>query len=128
MLEQAVQLIGAVLVLVAFGAAQAGRVGQRSRGYLMLNALGSATLAADALNGRQWGSSWSKARGPSCRWSDWPPTGRHHRRPLGIDVAYLATERIVISRTGRTSPGGGAHHDVSSRSRSRGSVDGPGTG
>jgi len=55
MLEQGVQLAGAVLILVAFAAAQAGRVDQRSRGYLMLNAVGSGALAADALHGLQWG-------------------------------------------------------------------------
>jgi len=55
MLEQGVQLAGAVLILVAFAASQAGRVDQRSAGYLMLNAVGSAALAADALHGQQWG-------------------------------------------------------------------------
>jgi hypothetical protein len=55
MLEQVVQLAGAVLILLAFIAAQTGRVGQRSHGYLGLNALGSAALAADALHSRQWG-------------------------------------------------------------------------
>ncbi len=55
MLGQAVQLIGAALILLAFVGVQVGQVDQRSRGYLLVNALGSAALAADAVHGRQWG-------------------------------------------------------------------------
>jgi hypothetical protein len=53
--DQAVQLVGAVLILAAFAGAQTGRLDRRSRWYLLPNLLGSAALAADALRGRQWG-------------------------------------------------------------------------
>jgi hypothetical protein len=53
--EQTVQLVGAVLILAAFVAGQAGRLDQRSAGYLLPNLVGSAALALDAIHGRQWG-------------------------------------------------------------------------
>ena len=55
MVEQAVQLAGAVGILLAFAGVQKGLVGQRSRGYLGVNVVGSGTLGAEALDGRQWG-------------------------------------------------------------------------
>jgi len=56
LVEQAVQLVGAVLILAAFAGAQAGRLSRRSAGYLLPNLLlGSAALALDAMHGRQWG-------------------------------------------------------------------------
>jgi len=55
LVEQAVELVGAVLILAAFAGAQAGRLGWRSAGYLLPNLLGSAALALDAMHGRQWG-------------------------------------------------------------------------
>ena len=54
-MEQAVQLVGAVLILAAFVAAQAGRLDRCSAGYLLPNLVGSAALALDAIHGRQWG-------------------------------------------------------------------------
>jgi hypothetical protein len=50
-----VQLVGAALVLLAFGLAQAHVLSTTSRRYLLLNVAGSAALAASALAGRQWG-------------------------------------------------------------------------
>lgn len=44
-MEQAVQIIGAVLILAAYAGAQAGRLDQRSIPYLVLNLIGSAALA-----------------------------------------------------------------------------------
>ena len=50
-----VQLIGALLILAAFIAAQLGLANPQARGYLLLNLVGSAILAYDALHGREWG-------------------------------------------------------------------------
>lgn len=44
-MEQLVQIIGAALILAAYAGAQAGRLDQRSISYLVLNLIGSATLA-----------------------------------------------------------------------------------
>jgi hypothetical protein len=52
---QLVQIAGSLLVLAGFALAQAGRLDPKSRTYLVLNAVGSAVLAVDALLGRQWG-------------------------------------------------------------------------
>lgn len=54
-MEQAVQVAGSLLILAAFAAAQRGWLDQRSRLYLVLNLVGSAVLAVDALRGEQWG-------------------------------------------------------------------------
>jgi hypothetical protein len=43
--DQAVQIAGALLILVAFAAAQFGRLDQSSRLYLLLNLVGSVILA-----------------------------------------------------------------------------------
>jgi hypothetical protein len=48
-------LLGALLVLSAFAALQAGLVSARSRVYLGLNLAGSAILGTVALDGRQFG-------------------------------------------------------------------------
>jgi hypothetical protein len=50
-----VQLVGALLVLGGFAAAQHGRVDAKSVGYLVTNLLGAGLLAAVALIGRDWG-------------------------------------------------------------------------
>jgi hypothetical protein len=50
-----IQIAGALLILAAFTAAQAGRVNPHSREYLVLNLAGSSVLAYDALHGREWG-------------------------------------------------------------------------
>lgn len=52
---QLVQVCGSVLVLVAFALAQRGVLHQKSARYLVLNVVGSAILAAQALVLRQWG-------------------------------------------------------------------------
>jgi hypothetical protein len=53
--DQVVQVIGALLILAAFAALQAGRIGAASRLYLLLNLIGSAILAVLALYEDQWG-------------------------------------------------------------------------
>jgi hypothetical protein len=53
--DQVVQLLGAVLILAAYVAAQAGRLDPRSRAYLTLNLIGSLLLAVLAAGGAQWG-------------------------------------------------------------------------
>jgi len=52
---QLVQVIGSLLVLAAFSAAQVGRLAQKSVGYLSLNLVGSGVLAVEAVLVRQWG-------------------------------------------------------------------------
>jgi hypothetical protein len=53
--EQWVQILGSLLVLIPFALAQAGRLDPKSRGYLLLNLIGSGTLAVDAAVTSQWG-------------------------------------------------------------------------
>jgi hypothetical protein len=52
---QLVQVVGSLLVLAAFAAAQRGWLDQRSTLYLVLNVLGSTALAVEAVLERQWG-------------------------------------------------------------------------
>jgi len=53
--DQLIQIVGALLILVAFAAAQVGAMDQHSRSYLVLNLLGSAILAVLALQEELWG-------------------------------------------------------------------------
>ncbi len=50
-----VQVVGSLLILVAFALAQRGSLGQKSSWYLGLNLVGSAALAVEAVLARQWG-------------------------------------------------------------------------
>ncbi|MDQ3890566.1 MAG: hypothetical protein M3312_08460 [Actinomycetota bacterium] len=52
---QVVQVVGAVLILLAYGASQFSLVSQRSRVYLVLNLVGSTVLAVLAWHEEQWG-------------------------------------------------------------------------
>ena len=52
---QAIQIVGAFLILIPFAAAQAKRMSVDSRSYLILNLVGSATLTAIAVGQRQYG-------------------------------------------------------------------------
>ncbi len=54
-MEQVVQVIGALLILVAFAGVQFGRVDPASRLYLWLNLVGSLVLTALAYHDRQYG-------------------------------------------------------------------------
>jgi len=54
-MEQAIQVAGALLILVAFAAAQFGRMNTASLAYLWLNLVGSAILAVLAAVERQYG-------------------------------------------------------------------------
>jgi hypothetical protein len=49
------QIIGALLILAAFMAAQANRMSQHSVTYLTLNVVGSVILAGLALDTQNWG-------------------------------------------------------------------------
>lgn len=53
--EQVVQVVGALLVLTGFLAAQVNRLDQRSWAYLAVNAAGSSVLAATAVLHADWG-------------------------------------------------------------------------
>jgi hypothetical protein len=52
---QLVQVVGAIAILAAFGAAQVGVFDVRSWTYLWLNAVGAAILTASAWHEEQWG-------------------------------------------------------------------------
>ena len=54
-MDQIVQLVGAVLILTGFTAAQAGRLSPHSTAYLVLNLLGSVVLTGVAWHGSDWG-------------------------------------------------------------------------
>ncbi|WP_034591481.1 CBU_0592 family membrane protein [Hamadaea tsunoensis] len=50
-----VEILGSLLILVAFAASQAGRLDPKSRVYLTLNLAGSAVLAVIAAGSASWG-------------------------------------------------------------------------
>jgi len=54
-MEQAIQIVGALLILAAFILAQFNRFSQDSIAYLLANLVGSAVLAVLALLDSQWG-------------------------------------------------------------------------
>jgi hypothetical protein len=54
-MDQVIQVVGALLILVAFTAVQLRRMRPDSRLYLALNLAGSAVLAVLAFRGSQWG-------------------------------------------------------------------------
>jgi hypothetical protein len=54
-MDQVIQVVGALLILVAFTAVQLERMRPDSRLYLALNLVGSAVLAVLAFLGSQWG-------------------------------------------------------------------------
>lgn len=54
-MEPLIQIGGAILILIAYVAAQLGVLRPDAVSYLVLNLVGSAVLAADAWWGRQWG-------------------------------------------------------------------------
>ena len=54
-MEQAFQITGAIVILIAFGLAQVGRLDLRSYPYLILNVVGAGILAIDAWRNDLWG-------------------------------------------------------------------------
>jgi hypothetical protein len=53
--NELIQVAGAIVILLAFGALQFGRLGAHSRLYLTLNLVGSVVLSAVALVESDWG-------------------------------------------------------------------------
>jgi hypothetical protein len=53
--DQLVQIVGALLILIAFAASQFGAMDPHSRSYLVLNSVGSLVLTVLAWRERQWG-------------------------------------------------------------------------
>ena len=83
-MDQAIQVLGALLILAGFAGAQLGRLRVDSVAYLLLNLVGSAVLAVLALDQQQWGflllegiwtlvSAWSLSR----VWRGLPVAGAH---------------------------------------------------
>ena len=77
-MDQVVQIVGALLILAGFAAAQFGKLDVESKTYLWLNLVGSVILAALAWHENQWGflllegvwaivSAYSLVRGPATR-------------------------------------------------------------
>jgi hypothetical protein len=54
-MDQIVQVVGALMILVAYAAAQAGRWSTDQLVYLVLNEVGSVVLAVVAAIGHNWG-------------------------------------------------------------------------
>lgn len=54
-MDQIVQIVGAVMILIAFGAIQRGMVSPHALSYLLLNLVGSLILTGVALNASDWG-------------------------------------------------------------------------
>ena len=54
-MHQVVQIVGALLILAGFVAAQFRVLDPQSRPYLVVNLAGSAVLTVDAWGERQWG-------------------------------------------------------------------------
>jgi hypothetical protein len=53
--HQVVQIVGALLILAGFVAAQFRMLDPQSRSYLVVNLVGSTILTVDAWRERQWG-------------------------------------------------------------------------
>ena len=54
-MSEIMQVVGALLILAGFTAAQFGRLDPRSLPYLVVNVLGAGTLAVVAAADRDWG-------------------------------------------------------------------------
>ncbi len=66
-MDQLFQIAGAVLILIAFMAAQRGTMSPHSVVYLSLNLVGSIVLTGVALHGEDGASCCWRSCGPPCR-------------------------------------------------------------
>ncbi len=78
-MDQAIQILGALLILTAFAAVQLERMRPDSRLYLALNLVGSVILAVLAVVASQWGfvlleGVWAVFSA----WGLWVATSRGH--------------------------------------------------
>lgn len=55
MLEQAISIVGALLILVAYAGNQFALLDRRDRAYNLMNLAGAVVLTVIALRARQWG-------------------------------------------------------------------------
>ena len=55
MFYQLMNILGAVLVLIGFGALQMGKLDRRDKRFNLLNLVGSLLLGAVAVHDRRWG-------------------------------------------------------------------------
>jgi hypothetical protein len=49
------QIVGGLLILIAFGLGQTGHLNQMARSYIVLNLVGASILTASAFHEHQWG-------------------------------------------------------------------------
>ena len=54
-MSDVVQIVGGVIILIAFGLGQAGYLNQMARSYIVLNLVGASILTASAFYEHQWG-------------------------------------------------------------------------
>jgi hypothetical protein len=74
-----VQIVGAFLILIAFGLGQAGVLKQTALSYILLNLVGASVLAVDAYFEEQWG--FLLLEGVWAMIAAWSLTRRYTARP-----------------------------------------------
>ena len=72
MIMQVISVIGALMVLIAYGLIQAGTWRELDAGYLALNIIGSLLLGIVAIEDRRVGFVLLEFAWRGLRWSGWP--------------------------------------------------------